>query len=169
MRSYRKWYRAHAWPEVTSPEVTWLFPRTFFPVFFSSTFFTVLFFSVLFPVLFSPYSTHFYSIFSISFHHSTYFSSIFSLSFHNSTYFFFCIFQIFTLLNLLFFISSSPTYTTHLMIFPHNEVLKFSCDLNLFQRIPIALKIYCVPQLFEEYWAMFSSYQKQALTVMISP
>ena len=56
-----------AWPEVTSPEVTWLFPLLFprifpyfFPSFFSRTFFPGLFFShtfyflfwVLFPVLF---------------------------------------------------------------------------------------------------------------------
>jgi hypothetical protein len=31
---------------------------------------------------------------------------------------FFCIFQIFSLFNLLFFISYSPTYTTHSIIFP---------------------------------------------------
>ena len=62
MRSYRKWYRAHAWPEVTSPKVTWLFPsilspyffsRTFFPYFFSSFFF-VPFSLTFFPVLFIP-------------------------------------------------------------------------------------------------------------------
>jgi hypothetical protein len=68
MRSYRKWYRAHAWPEVTSPVVTWLFPYLFpyFPVFFplffsyffSSYFFFPYFFSrtyfsrTIFPVFF---------------------------------------------------------------------------------------------------------------------
>ena len=44
MGSNRKWYRAHAWPEVTSPEDTWHFPllsRTIFPPYF-------------FPVLFPP-------------------------------------------------------------------------------------------------------------------
>ena len=62
MRSYRKWYRAHAWPEVTSPEVTWLSPPYFFfHTFFSRNFcsyffFPYFFFSVFFsPVLFSPY------------------------------------------------------------------------------------------------------------------
>jgi hypothetical protein len=29
--------------------------------------------------------------------------------------------------------------------------------------------ILCSPAIWKEYWAMFSSYQKQALTVMISP
>jgi hypothetical protein len=68
---------AHAWPEVTSPEVTWpfsllffpyfpvLFSCTFFPYFFppyfiSRTFFPVFpsyFFSVLFPRTFSKVAT----------------------------------------------------------------------------------------------------------------
>ena len=69
MRSYRKWYRAHAWPEVTSPEVTWLFPRTFFsrtffpllffPVFLPRTFIPVLVFPVLFPPVLPPPRTFF--------------------------------------------------------------------------------------------------------------
>ena len=43
MGSNRKWYRAHAWPKVTSSEVTWLFPFLF-----SLNFLHVLLFSVLF-------------------------------------------------------------------------------------------------------------------------
>ena len=36
---------AHAWPEVTSPEVTWLFPLRFSPVFCFHTFFSRTIFS----------------------------------------------------------------------------------------------------------------------------
>ena len=50
---------AHAWLEVTSPEVTWLspltfFPRTFFPVLFPVLFPPVLFFPYLFPPYYFP-------------------------------------------------------------------------------------------------------------------
>ena len=61
MRSFRKWYSAHAWPEDT-----WPFPLLF-PVFsctfFPRTFFPVLFFPVLFlPV---PFFSHTFSNFYI--------------------------------------------------------------------------------------------------------
>ena len=58
MRSYRKWYRAHAWPEVTSPVVTWLSPYLFpyFPVFFPlyfRTFFPYVYLNIFFSYFFS--------------------------------------------------------------------------------------------------------------------
>ena len=66
--TWPKWRKSHD-QEMTSPEVTWLFPRTFspvlsrkkssvlfpvllFPVLFYPTFFTLLFFLYFFPVLF---------------------------------------------------------------------------------------------------------------------
>ena len=49
MRSYRKWYRAHA-----CPEVMWLFPSIFSPYFFPY-FFPVFFFPVFFSRIFLPY------------------------------------------------------------------------------------------------------------------
>jgi hypothetical protein len=51
MRSYRKWYRAHTWPEETLSGRHMTFSLTFFPV-FSRTFFSVLFFSYYFPALY---------------------------------------------------------------------------------------------------------------------
>ena len=51
---------AHAWPEVMSPEVTWLFPLLFFPYIFSRTyliFFSHTFFFVLFSHTFSKVAT----------------------------------------------------------------------------------------------------------------
>ena len=51
---------AHAWPEVTSPEVTWLFSRSFFsPYFFSVLFFFVIF--NFFPVFFLIFFPYFFS------------------------------------------------------------------------------------------------------------
>ena len=51
---------AHAWLEVTSPEVTWFFPltffpRTFFPVLFFPYFFFRIFFRTFSPRTISPY------------------------------------------------------------------------------------------------------------------
>jgi hypothetical protein len=84
---------------------------------------------------------------SISYHYSTYFSSIFSLSFHyfllyfpNLFTIFFCIFQIISLFNLSF----------------HYFLLYFR-------------NYFTIQLIFLPYFPMCSSYQKQALTVMISP
>jgi hypothetical protein len=62
---------AHAWPEVTSPEVRWPFPVLFFRIFpyffvlFSRNFFPVFFisrtFPRLFPVFFSRTFSYFFS------------------------------------------------------------------------------------------------------------
>jgi hypothetical protein len=84
------------------------------------------------------YSTYLSSIFSRLFHISTYFSSVFSKSFHYSTYF-------------SSFLTHSLTQLTQ-WYSQHNKLLKFSCDLNLFQRIPIALK-----------YIVFSSYLNRVL------
>ena len=66
----------HAWLEVTSAEVTWLSPHTFFPSFFSRTF-SPYFLPVLFSPVFFPYN--FFRIY--------FFPGFFSLLF--SPYFFF--------------------------------------------------------------------------------
>jgi hypothetical protein len=84
MRSNRKSYRAHAWPEVTSPEVTWLSPRPFFPVLFSPYFFSVLFFPYYFPVLFFPvlfFRILFFRAFFRTFFSHTFFFVLFSRTF----------------------------------------------------------------------------------------
>ena len=59
MRSYRKWYRAHAWPEVIGRvpvRKSRDFLLFFFPYFFSPYYFPVIFcFVLFFSALFSPY------------------------------------------------------------------------------------------------------------------
>ena len=58
---------AHGWPEVTTPEVTWLFPLLFLPYYFPD-FFPVLFFPFFPPVLFFPvfFSCTFFPYFFLS-------------------------------------------------------------------------------------------------------
>jgi hypothetical protein len=84
---------------------------------------------------------------SISYHFSIYFSSIFSISFHYSTHFssiFFISFHKF----LLYFQNLFTIQLTYLSYFPNHFTIQF---------------------IFLPYFPMFSSYQKQALTVMIYP
>ena len=106
---------AHAWPEVTSPEVTWLFSRIF-PYLFSRTFppvllsrilfFLLTYFPVFFPLLFSP--VFFFSIlFSpVLFFPRIFFPVHFSLVLFFSRCFFFSYFFSRTFFQ-YFFLSSS--------------------------------------------------------------
>ena len=89
---------------------------------------------------------HIISLFNLpffqTFHSSTWVSSIFSLSFQNF---------------LLYF----PNLITIQLGFVPYFSYRFTIQLGF---LP-----YFSPAIWTEYWAMFSSYQKQALTVMISP
>ena len=92
MRSYRKWQEVTSvtWPEVTSPEVTWLFPRIFsriLPYFIFTYFFPVLFHRIFFRTFcsctFFPYffpRTFFPRIFFLVHFFSYYFPVLFQKS-----------------------------------------------------------------------------------------
>jgi hypothetical protein len=102
-------------------------------------------------------STYFSSTFSISFHYSTYFSSIFSLSFHN-------------------FLLCFPNHFTIQLIFLPYFPYHFTFQLAFFPCCPylITIRLTFLPYFPNHFtiqliFPMFSSYQKQALTVMISP
>jgi hypothetical protein len=75
MRSYRKWYRAHTWPEEALSGRHMTFSLTFFPV-FSRTFFFVLFFRIIFPYYF--FSFFFPVFFSPILFFRTFFPVLFS-------------------------------------------------------------------------------------------
>jgi hypothetical protein len=97
------------------------------------------------------YSTYFSSVFSISSHYSIYFSSIFSISFHYST----CV--------------SSVSNSEKIWEIRKKGKLNSEMIWKIWKTIVKWYGKYGRKPSWEEYWAMFSSYQKQALTVMISP
>ena len=144
MRSNRKRYRAHAWPEVTSPEVTWLSPY-FFPSIFSRTFPPQFLFSYLFPRTFiSPYfSLNFFCrTFSLNFFSVLFSSHFFKLFFspYFFTFFFPVLFQIifipyfffrkFVFLVLFFPVLFSRTFSNVTTF----EIQRFKISVSCFSR-----------------------------------
>jgi hypothetical protein len=129
----------------------------FFHVVHMLSLFDLLFF--VFSISFH-YSTYFSSAFSKSFHFSIYFFSIFSISFHN-----FCLYfpNHFTI-QLIFFPYFPYHFTFQLAFFPCCPYL-ITIRLTFLLYFPNRFTI----RIFLPYFPMFSSYQKQTLTVMISP
>jgi hypothetical protein len=119
---------------------------------------------------------------SISYHYSTYFSSIFSISFHYSIYFS----SIFSISFLNFLLYFPNPFTIRLYFLPYFHIISlfssiFSLSFHYFRLyfpniftnrvtyLPYFPNHFTIQIVLLPYFPMFSSYQKQALTVMISP